>query len=99
MRFAATGMAVALACVLPWLALPAAGSAEPVAAVFPPWWGSARAALAALPAGEVAGFGGAGFVVLLPRADAEALRKAGAWLILPAALLGGCAPARTESAG
>jgi hypothetical protein len=47
----------------------------------------------------VAGFGGAGFVVLMPQADPVALRAAGAWWILPAALLGGCAPAATETAG
>lgn len=99
MKKAATGVALALAMALPWLAMPAARTGEAVAVVFPPWWGGARSALAALPAGPVAGFGGAGFIVLLPQADPAALRAAGAWLILPAALLGGCAPAKTESAG
>ena len=99
MRHALTGAALVLAVALPWLAMPAPRGGDAVAAVFPPWWGGARAALAAMPAGPVAGFGGAGFVVLLPEADPARLRAAGAWLILPAALFGGCAPARTETAG
>ncbi len=99
MRHALTGAALLLVAIAPMLALPSARSGEAVAAVFPPWWGGARAALAATVAGPVAGFGGAGFVVLMPQADPAALRAAGAWWILPAALLGGCAPAATETAG
>lgn len=99
MRHALTGAALLLAAFAPMLALPAARNDEAVAAVFPPWWGGARAALAATAAGPVAGFGGAGFVVLMPQANPAALRAAGAWWILPAALLGGCAPAAMETAG
>lgn len=99
MRHALTGAALVFALALPWLAMPEPRAGDPVAAVFPPWWSGARAALAALPAGPVAGFGGARFVVLLPEADTARLRAAGAWLILPAALFGGCSPAGMEIAG
>jgi hypothetical protein len=99
MKHALTAGALLLATALPLLALPGAGSGAAVAAVFPPWWSGQRAALAAMAAGPVSGFGGTGFVVLLPSGDPARLRQAGAWWILPAALFGGCGPARTETAG
>jgi len=56
-----------------------------VAAVFPPWWSSARAIESAATAGAVAGVGAFRFVVILapitPAYEAR-LTRAGAWLII-----------------
>ena len=65
----------------------------PVAAVFPPWWGGARAMLAAASAGPVVRLGALPFIVVaLPVAgDGFArLRGQGAWLLLNPQALGGC---------
>jgi hypothetical protein len=97
MNHALTGLAILVALVVPLLAMPAARAGDDLAAVFPPWWDPARVALAAMQGGDVAGYGGAGFVVLVPRGAPGRLRAAGAWFVLPAALLGGCAPDRTTT--
>lgn len=71
-----------------------------VAAVFPPWWDAARVVGAAGTAGDIAGAGGASFIVIL-RGDPATLhhraRTAGAWLLLDPALAGACAPAASEA--
>jgi len=66
----------------------------PVAAVFPFWWGGARAALAAAPAGALIRFGALPCIVVLQPAPAgrAMLRRAGAWAVLNPAALGGCNP-------
>ncbi|HJV43656.1 hypothetical protein [Caulobacter sp.] len=65
-----------------------------VAAVFPPWWDPARIIGAAGSAGDIAGAGGASFVVIL-RGDPADLsaraRAAGALMLLDPALAGVCA--------
>jgi hypothetical protein len=91
MNHALTGLAVLVALAMPLLAMQPAREGDDVAAVFPPWWDPARVTLAAMQGGDVAGYGGAGFVVLVPRGVPDRLRAAGAWFVLPAALLGGCA--------
>uniref|UniRef100_B0SZ82 Uncharacterized protein n=1 Tax=Caulobacter sp. (strain K31) TaxID=366602 RepID=B0SZ82_CAUSK len=66
-----------------------------VAAVFPPWWTSAQAASAAASAGQIAGAGGAPFILILrgePGQLGPRLRAAGAWLLLDPAAAGRCAP-------
>lgn len=65
-----------------------------VAAVFPPWWSAARIVGAAASAGDIAGAGGAPFVVILrgdPANLAERAKSAGAVLLLDPALAGACA--------
>lgn len=70
-----------------------------VAAVFPPWWDAARVAGAAATAGDIAGVGGAPFIVVL-RGDPATLnpraRTAGALLLLDPALAGVCARPASE---
>ncbi len=81
--------------------LPAFGLAEPtsgpLAAVFPPWWSSARVLEAAASAGRIVGVGAAPFVVIVaaepggrPDHDSLRLHAAGAWLLLDPQYLGGC---------
>jgi len=65
-----------------------------VAAVFPPWWDAARVIGAAGTAGDIAGAGGAPFIVILrgdPAALSQRARTAGALLLLDPALAGVCA--------
>jgi hypothetical protein len=65
-----------------------------VAAIFPPWWSSARIFGAAGTAGDIAGAGGAPFIVILrgdPAQLSERAREAGALLLLDPALAGVCA--------
>jgi hypothetical protein len=70
-----------------------------VAAVFPPWWSPAQIVGAAGSAGDIAGAGGAPFIVILraapdDRGPADLLqraRQAGALLLLDPALAGACA--------
>ncbi|AAK24810.1 hypothetical protein CC_2846 [Caulobacter vibrioides CB15] len=70
-----------------------------VAAVFPPWWDDARVVASAGTAGDIAGAGGASFIVIL-RGDPATLnqraRTAGAWLLLDPALAGACARPASE---
>jgi len=97
MNHALTGLAILTALVVPLLAVQPARDGDDLAAVFPPWWNPARVALAAMQGGAVAGYGGAGFVVLVPRGVPDRLREAGAWFVLPAAVLGGCASERNAT--
>ncbi len=65
-----------------------------VAAVFPPWWDAARIVGAAGSAGDIAGAGGAPFVVILrgnPADLSQRARSAGALMLLDPALAGACA--------
>jgi hypothetical protein len=70
---------------------------HPIAAVFPPWWTAARgfqaAALSGAPIVRTGAF--VNILVLSPgEPDLPArLRAAGAWLVLDAKALGGCAAA------
>jgi hypothetical protein len=76
---------VSLAAVAQVSAAPADPSR--VAAVFPPWWSAARTVSAAASAGDIAGIGGAPFVVILhgdPQRLTDRARSAGALLILGA---------------
>ncbi len=100
-RFAAVAGPVALAILGVFLSLFAAVAVDArprtpgrVAAVFPPWWSSARVIGAAGSAGDIAGAGGASFIVIL-RGDpdlSQRARDAGALLLLDPALAGACAP-------
>lgn len=69
---------------------------RPVAALFPPWWGAERALAAAASAQGVVARTGAWPTLLVASSGAAGLggrlRSAGAWLILDARPLGGCAP-------
>lgn len=75
-----------------------------VAAVFPPWWSPAQIVGAAGSAGDIAGAGGASFVVILraPPGDtgpsdlAQRARAAGALMLLDPALAGACARPASE---
>jgi len=72
-----------------------------VAAVFPPWWDTARIVGAAGMAGDIAGAGGASFVVILrgdPRTLNQRAQTAGALLLLDPALAGACARPASEPA-
>jgi hypothetical protein len=67
---------------------------DEVAAVFPPWWRQGAALTAAASAGQVLAAGGVGFVFVVraPLASDRAnLRRAGAFLLLNAQGLTGCA--------
>lgn len=74
-------------------------SAEPrtpgrVAAVFPPWWSATRVGEAAASAGNIAGAGGAPFVIILRGDPADLSRRtraAGALMLIDPALAGVCA--------
>lgn len=97
----APAFALALASLVVVVAL-AAGPRTPrqVAAVFPPWWSSARIVAAAGEAGAITGFGGARNVVLVAAADDNLPRRlnaAGALLQLDPVLAGLCTPT-TETA-
>jgi hypothetical protein len=66
-----------------------------MAAVFPPWWTSAQTASAAASAGQIAGAGGAPFILILrgePAQLSARLHAAGAWLLLDPAAAGQCTP-------
>jgi hypothetical protein len=106
-RFAAVAGPVALATLGILLSLFAAVAvdAQPrtpgrVAAVFPPWWSAAQIIGAAGSAGDIAGSGGAPFIVILrapsndlrPADLSRRARDAGALLLLDPALAGACAP-------
>jgi hypothetical protein len=67
-------------------------SSGPVAAIFPPWWATARAMLAAANAGSVVRFGAPFVVIVVPDVPhpAAALRRGGAWFVVNPQLLGGC---------
>lgn len=70
-----------------------------VAAVFPPWWTPAQAASAAGSAGQIAGAGGAPFILILrgePGQLEPRLRAAGAWLLLDPDAAGRCSPPSPE---
>ncbi len=68
---------------------------KPVAALFPPWWSATSAMTSAAAAnGAVVRFGGFRTILILAAGDADLadrLRHAGAWLVLDAEVLGGCA--------
>lgn len=72
-----------------------------VAAVFPPWWESARIVAAAGSAGDIAGVGGVPFVMIV-RGDPATLsaraHAAGALVLLDPALAGVCARPASPSA-
>lgn len=70
-----------------------------IAAVFPPWWSAAEAVAAGGSAGDIAGAGGAAFILILrgdPADLAHRARSAGAVLILDPDLAGLCAPGTPE---
>lgn len=100
-RFAAVAGPVALGALGVFLSLFAAVAvdAQPrtpgrVAAVFPPWWSPAQIIGAAGSAGDIAGAGGASFIVILrgdPSHLAQRARDAGALMLLDPALAGACA--------
>ena len=65
-----------------------------VAAVFPPWWSLTQVIGAAGSAGDIAGVGGASFIVILrgdPAHLSQRARSAGALILLDPALAGACA--------
>ncbi len=65
-----------------------------VAAVFPPWWDASAVAGAAASAGDIAGAGGAPFIIILrgdPADLSQKARAAGALLLLDPARAGACA--------
>jgi hypothetical protein len=71
-----------------------------IAAVFPPWWSPAEAIAAGGSAGDIAGAGGAAFILVLrgdPADLARRARSAGAVLILDPDLAGLCAPGTPEA--
>lgn len=105
-RIAAVAGPAALATLGIFLSLFAAAAvdAQPrtpgrVAAVFPPWWSPAQIVGAAGSAGDIAGAGGAPFIVILralpnesrPSDLSKRARAAGALLLLDPALAGACA--------
>ncbi len=69
-------------------------SGAPVAALFPPWWDSARAEASVVAAGGTLLRLGAWSAVVVTASDdpefAVRLRAAGAWLVLDPQALGGC---------
>ncbi len=70
-----------------------------VAAVFPPWWTSSRAVSAAASVGQIAGAGGAPFILILrgePGQLEPRARAAGAWLLLDPDAAGQCNPLPPE---
>lgn len=106
-RLAAVAGPVALAALGVFLSLFAAVAVEAqprtpgrVAAVFPPWWSPAQVIGAAGSAGDIAGAGGASFIIILrgdPSHLAQRARDAGALMLLDPALAGACAkPATSE---
>lgn len=88
-------MLAIVALALGGLAAPlaAGGTKGQVVAVFPPWWGPARALQAAYAGGPVVGMGPADFVVVIALdgpLGSDRLRHAGAWLLFNASRLAGC---------
>ncbi len=67
-------------------------SSGPVAAVFPPWWGSVRSIIAASAAGSVVRFGAPFVMIVEPnvRSPVVTLQHNGAWFVLNPQFLGGC---------
>lgn len=66
-----------------------------IAAVFLPWWSPVEVVGAAARAGDIAGVGGAPFVMILrgdPASLEQRARAVGAVLLLDPALAGACAP-------
>ncbi len=68
---------------------------KPVAALFPPWWSAAQViASAAAADGAIVRFGGFQTVLVVAAGGPDLtgrLHHAGAWLVLNAGILGGCA--------
>jgi hypothetical protein len=104
---ATSAVGLVLACgaaILATLGATVAAGAAPrdparVAAVFPPWWTSAQTVSAAASAGQIAGAGGAPFILILrgePDALEPRLRAAGAWLLLDPDAAGQCTPLSPE---
>jgi hypothetical protein len=92
-------LAVVATILVTLFAAVAAGAAprDParIAAVFPPWWTPAQTASAAASAGQIAGAGGAPFILILrgePGQLESRARAAGAWLLLDPDAAGVCAP-------
>jgi len=64
----------------------------PVAAVFPPWWNTRQAVIAAAAAGAVIRFGAYPSIVIVLATDRAQLRSHGAWLLLDPRAVGDCSP-------
>ena len=91
---AACGLAILVTLVATVAAGAAPRDPSRVAAVFPPWWSSREAVSAAASAGQIAGAGGAPFILILrgePASLSPRLRAAGAWLLLDPDAAGVCA--------
>src|SRR5712671_200879 len=78
-----------------WIGLrPSPAIGEPVAAVFPPWWGAERAfAAASSSGGAIVREGAWPSILVLSSADedfADRLHAAGAWLLLNPKALDAC---------
>ena len=76
-------MVLSMAVLIPAMA-PEAGATE-VAAVYPPWWTSPRAATAAARSTDIVRFGASPFIIIVRAADPQALtrlRASGAVLFL-----------------
>ncbi|WP_246263370.1 hypothetical protein [Caulobacter soli] len=104
-RTSAVGMVLAVgATILVTLGAAVTAGAAPrdparVAAVFPPWWTSSRAVSAAASVGQIAGAGGAPFILILrgePGQLEPRARAAGAWLLLDPDAAGQCNPLPPE---
>ena len=106
-RRAGSTVGLVLACgvaIVATLGATVAAGAAPrdpsrVAAVFPPWWTASQAASAAASAGQIAGAGGAPFILILrgePASLSPRLRAAGAWLLLDPDAAGQCTPLSPE---
>jgi hypothetical protein len=83
-----------------WIGLrPSAAIGEPVAALFPPWWGAERAFAAAASAGGAIVREGAWSNILVLRSGdddfADRLHAAGAWLLLNPKALDACLKEKT----
>jgi hypothetical protein len=65
----------------------------PIAAIFPPWWGSSQSFRAAASAGAVVRFGALPFIVVIQQETDDTrrqLRQAGAWFSVDPVALGAC---------
>ena len=83
-----------------WIGLrPSSGIGEPVAALFPPWWGAERVfAAAASAGGAIVREGAWPSILVLTAADgdfADRLHAAGAWLLLNPKALDACLKEKT----
>jgi hypothetical protein len=83
-----------------WLGLrPSSAVGEPVAALFPPWWGAERVfAAAASAGGAIVREGAWSNILVLSSADgdfADRLHTAGAWLLLNPKALDACLKEKT----